>query len=377
MSAFVAGFFAPEMISYGSYYGDKADVWSIGCILLELVFGHEKFCDVWMTAYDYEILQDKDKFTESIEATADELPSLLGFSEDLNDIVLRFLELRSTKRSNLRALCAHPWLGGMLDEELAQMKVANQVAGRPSLSPMPTMPLLDPADAPNKNENLSHNSEAIKRMYNNLSEKERRQMEDYIMHHKNLHHNTNPHGPGGETKNGETNGVLESPSHMMSLPPIVPQTPSLKNAKKILHKGSEMANDNFSAPNTHSSTYAGNSFDSPAPTTGHNNSGNFSPMGPGSAGSNNGLWSSPNVSNKVGTNLLPRVVEHKDELNESGEVKLSILTTPRKSDRREWSGSSNGSGRLHSQSADNRKAVDLPDVKPSLQKSSSNRSINS
>jgi serine/threonine protein kinase len=29
---------------YGKYYGDKADIWSIGCILLELVL-----------AYDYEV----------------------------------------------------------------------------------------------------------------------------------------------------------------------------------------------------------------------------------------------------------------------------------------------------------------------------------
>jgi serine/threonine protein kinase len=61
------GFFAPEMITKGSYFGDKADIWSIGCVLLELVVGHEKFCDMWMTAYDYEILQDKEKFKQIIE----------------------------------------------------------------------------------------------------------------------------------------------------------------------------------------------------------------------------------------------------------------------------------------------------------------------
>lgn len=38
-----AGFFAPEMIICGSYEGDKADVWSIGCILLELLFGHRRY----------------------------------------------------------------------------------------------------------------------------------------------------------------------------------------------------------------------------------------------------------------------------------------------------------------------------------------------
>lgn len=50
-----AGFFGPEMITHGSYYGDKVDIWSVGCILLELVLGHERFCDMWMTAYDYEV----------------------------------------------------------------------------------------------------------------------------------------------------------------------------------------------------------------------------------------------------------------------------------------------------------------------------------
>lgn len=38
-----AGFFAPEMIMTGSYEGDKADVWSTGCILLELLFGRRRY----------------------------------------------------------------------------------------------------------------------------------------------------------------------------------------------------------------------------------------------------------------------------------------------------------------------------------------------
>jgi len=51
------GFFAPEMILHGAYHGDKADLWSVGCIMLELIMGHEQFCDVWMTSYDYDVLQ--------------------------------------------------------------------------------------------------------------------------------------------------------------------------------------------------------------------------------------------------------------------------------------------------------------------------------
>jgi serine/threonine protein kinase len=38
------------MIIDGSYYGDKVDVWSVGCILLELLFGHEKVCGSYIYA---------------------------------------------------------------------------------------------------------------------------------------------------------------------------------------------------------------------------------------------------------------------------------------------------------------------------------------
>ena len=63
------GFFAPEMIIAGKYRGDKADIWSVGCILLELLFGHRKFIDIWMLAYDYEVLQDKELFTGAYKRT--------------------------------------------------------------------------------------------------------------------------------------------------------------------------------------------------------------------------------------------------------------------------------------------------------------------
>ncbi len=61
------GFFAPEMIVQSCYYGDQADIWSIGCVILELVLGHEMFCDKWMSAYDYEVLQNKLSFITAVK----------------------------------------------------------------------------------------------------------------------------------------------------------------------------------------------------------------------------------------------------------------------------------------------------------------------
>lgn len=57
-------FFAPEMITAKTYNGFKADVWSLGCILLELVVGHENFAQLWMSVYDVNVLSDADVFVE-------------------------------------------------------------------------------------------------------------------------------------------------------------------------------------------------------------------------------------------------------------------------------------------------------------------------
>ena len=48
---FFSGFFAPEMIITGSYDGDKVDVWSTGCVLLELLFGHRRYVSIVLTEF--------------------------------------------------------------------------------------------------------------------------------------------------------------------------------------------------------------------------------------------------------------------------------------------------------------------------------------
>ena len=42
------GFFAPEMITEDSYNGFSSDVWSIGCVMMEMILGHDFFTNVWM-----------------------------------------------------------------------------------------------------------------------------------------------------------------------------------------------------------------------------------------------------------------------------------------------------------------------------------------
>ncbi|KAG6958215.1 hypothetical protein JG688_00010602 [Phytophthora aleatoria] len=58
------GFFAPELLLHDGYDGCKADVWSIGCILLELVLGNTLFSSIWMSMYEISILKEPKKFAE-------------------------------------------------------------------------------------------------------------------------------------------------------------------------------------------------------------------------------------------------------------------------------------------------------------------------
>lgn len=44
------GFFAPELVMLKAYGAKQADVWSLGCVLLETLLGHERFYDLWVSA---------------------------------------------------------------------------------------------------------------------------------------------------------------------------------------------------------------------------------------------------------------------------------------------------------------------------------------
>ena len=51
------GFFAPELLAHDSYDGRKADVWGLGCVLLETLVGHNSFDKTWLIAYKSEAVR--------------------------------------------------------------------------------------------------------------------------------------------------------------------------------------------------------------------------------------------------------------------------------------------------------------------------------
>ncbi|GBG31623.1 Protein kinase, putative [Hondaea fermentalgiana] len=72
------GFFAPEMLVDPAYSSETLDVWSLGCVLLEMLLGHGRFAEVWMPAYAYEHLHDAQQFDRELLRCVGAVKAIFG-----------------------------------------------------------------------------------------------------------------------------------------------------------------------------------------------------------------------------------------------------------------------------------------------------------
>lgn len=207
------GFFCPEMITNGVYYGDKADIWSTGCILLELILGHEKFCSMWMGPYDYGVMQDRDQFKKEMHAAVASLKTELHFSSELNDIVVKFLMLDAVARPQAITLIQHPWFGDHFKDLLEERDSSQGDTHSPVRAGSLKISVANPMT------NASPN----------LSNRERRFLEAYMK------------TEGGAGQKAESAEELQ-----LHLPPIEPATPSIHKARKMLMPQSPANSDSGS-----------------------------------------------------------------------------------------------------------------------------------
>lgn len=89
------GFFAPECLVQDNYCGFKADVFSVGCIALELLLTHTFFNDHWMTCYQDLQREGKTEFVARIGT---------GLKAVRAEMERRFVEPESPLRLNRRRL---------------------------------------------------------------------------------------------------------------------------------------------------------------------------------------------------------------------------------------------------------------------------------
>jgi serine/threonine protein kinase len=107
------GFFAPEIVTTKRHDGKMADIWSVGCILLELTLGHEYFNKMWMVAYDYNLLSKPTMFQGQItESVATVLVTIKRevTEPDLYGLAKCLLCLMPIERKPASDLVDHPWV---------------------------------------------------------------------------------------------------------------------------------------------------------------------------------------------------------------------------------------------------------------------------
>ena len=124
------GFFAPEMVVARKHLPKPADVWSMGCVFLELILGHQNFYEVWVRAYDTRLMRDPPQFGKRIAAALIEVEKRLegltttpeaALPGGAKDLVLRMLKIDAGDRLTSADVLGHPWL---VDSDLPLASVA-------------------------------------------------------------------------------------------------------------------------------------------------------------------------------------------------------------------------------------------------------------
>lgn len=96
-------YFAPEVIDLG--YGPQADVWALGCILYELLCGHQAF-PKWRGEQD-----DKPLYNRICKGQFDiNAHGLEHVSTEARDLISRMLTVDPTSRWSASECLTHPWI---------------------------------------------------------------------------------------------------------------------------------------------------------------------------------------------------------------------------------------------------------------------------
>ncbi|OQS04418.1 kinase [Thraustotheca clavata] len=107
------GFFAPEILLQETYDGFKADVWSLGCILLELVLGNAFFLSIWMSAYQLEVLGDRALFRHMMQQNLENVvkaldnPSMHLYSKNIKMLLIKMLVESAKDRMSITEVYEH------------------------------------------------------------------------------------------------------------------------------------------------------------------------------------------------------------------------------------------------------------------------------
>jgi len=107
------GFFAPEMLQDCGYKGDKADVWSVGAVILEMVVGHDMFYKCWLRLYDTEYINNREMFKTQIKSTVQNIHIINKknkYTSELIGFLKNILAVEPKNRCTVAEICEDSWI---------------------------------------------------------------------------------------------------------------------------------------------------------------------------------------------------------------------------------------------------------------------------
>ena len=170
-----------------------------------------------MTAYDYDILQDKAVFAREIRSCIERLSDSLTFSHELNEFIVKFLRLRSSLRPSIGEVCRDLWLRKLGLDDLDDEQYP-ELSPQGSPTPEMNMAVTNRHSFIGIEEAISNTEvdpDIIRSSFASLSERERKLYDTHNKTHTEGHHD-------------------------LRLPPIEPATPNMSAARKILRKGEQL-----------------------------------------------------------------------------------------------------------------------------------------
>lgn len=103
------GFFAPELMMRRRYDGAKADMWSLGAVMVEMFLGHKFFDSLWCPPYEY--LSDVEAFSTGIASAVArvKLGSHEPPSEPVRKLFDQLLQVEPERRASIDQICSAKW----------------------------------------------------------------------------------------------------------------------------------------------------------------------------------------------------------------------------------------------------------------------------
>ena len=182
------GFFAPEVLLSDMYCAYKAEIFSLGCVILELLVSDSFFKDQWLFAYSFLKSAKAPEFSRAIRQalTTAQVEIQKKYSQHLSDCYVSMTNILPSTRPFSKELLQNPWIAkanslhaaDVLNGKEPRKLISLHIPEINSISPQNLKRITDARVTPTKNIDV-YNKEFLKSNKHHLSPVSTARSSDY------------------------------------------------------------------------------------------------------------------------------------------------------------------------------------------------------